>query len=79
MTTPLSGSYNISLDNEPPSTLSARSTFNDSTLLFYQTGLDPNILHQLDILNLGALGDEQGAFLVVGSVNVTCVVPSGGG
>lgn len=81
LTTPQSGSYNISLDNGPPETLSAHSSFNLSspTLLFFRTGLDPNVAHQLDVVNAGALADGQGSLLILGSVNVTTVAQNSSG
>lgn len=81
LTTPLSGAYNISLDNGPPETFFARSSFNLSspTLLFFRTGLDPSIEHQLDIVNAGASTDAQGSLLIISSVNVTTVANNGSG
>ena len=82
LTTPHSGSYNITLDDAPPKTFSARSSFNASfpTLLFHGTGLDPDVVHQLNIVNVGSSGASDGSLLIVGSVNVTTTaVESGGG
>ncbi|KAJ3535213.1 hypothetical protein NM688_g7009 [Phlebia brevispora] len=79
LTTPLSGAYNITLDNETPQSLSARSSFNSSTVLFFRTGLDPTVTHQLTIENVGASAEGEGTFLAIGSVNVTYVAQNGGG
>lgn len=79
LTTPSSGSYNITLDNEPTIKLSARSSSNASTLLFFRTGLDPEVPHQLNIINVGATADGEGTLLIVGSVNVTSAAQSSGG
>ena len=75
LTTPLSGSYNISLDNGPPETLSARSSFNLSspTVLFFRTGLDPNVQHELNVVNAGNTTSGEGTLLIIGGVNVTAV------
>ncbi|EKM54681.1 uncharacterized protein PHACADRAFT_210467 [Phanerochaete carnosa HHB-10118-sp] len=80
LTTPLSGSYNISLDNGAPETFSARSSFNLSspTLLFFRTGLNAGVVHQLDIVNAGASAGAQGSLLIIGSVNVTTVEDGNG-
>jgi hypothetical protein len=80
LTTPLSGSYNISLDNAPPTTFSARSSFNASspTALFYATGLDPSIVHRLEVINIGASGDDRGSLLILGPVNVTTTATQDG-
>lgn len=81
LTTPHSGSYNISLDDNPPETFSAFSSFNLSspTLLFFRTGLDPAVVHQLDIVNAGAAADGEGSLLILSSVNVTTVVQNSSG
>jgi hypothetical protein len=80
LTTPLSGSYNISFDNGPSETLSARSSFNlsSSTVLFFRTGLDPDVEHRLDIVNAGSYTNGEGSLLIVGSVNVTAVTNNSG-
>ena len=81
LTTPHSGSYNISLDNGPPETYSALSSFNLSspTVLFFRTGLDPAVVHQLDIVNAGAAADGEGSLLALSSVNVTTVAQNSSG
>lgn len=71
LATPLSGSYNVTLDEGTPTTFSAYSPFNSSTILYYRTGLDAQVTHQLQIVNAGALAGEDGTLLVVGSINVT--------
>lgn len=76
LTTPLSGAYNVTLDNEAPQALSARSSLNTSTILFLRTGLDPAVAHQLTVVNTGATSGEQGSLLAVGSVDVAHVVQS---
>ena len=80
LTTPHSGSYNISLDNEQQETLSARSSFNltSPTILFYKTGLDPDVVHQLNVVNAGPSSGGQGSLLILGSVNVTTMNLSNG-
>ncbi|KAI0688174.1 hypothetical protein BC835DRAFT_1373741 [Cytidiella melzeri] len=81
LTTPLSGSYNISLDNAPPTTFSARSSFNASspTVLFYTSGLDPSVVHQLKVVNIGASTEDGGSLLLFGTVNVTTTGTQNGG
>ncbi|KAI0084910.1 hypothetical protein BDY19DRAFT_1050965 [Irpex rosettiformis] len=82
LTTPLSGSYNISLDNtHPPTTFSAHSSFNASspTVLFYATGLDPAVVHELQVVNIGTSSEGEGSLLVLGSVNVTTTGTQNGG
>ena len=68
LTTPNSGSYNISLDSGPPETYSALSSFNLSspTVLFFRTGLDPAVVHQLDIVNAGAAADGVLIVVIIG-------------
>ncbi|TRM69372.1 hypothetical protein BD626DRAFT_473852 [Schizophyllum amplum] len=54
--------YNVTLDGRTAQ-LSARSSFTkQDTLLFYATGLDPNVTHTVDIVN-----DQDGALLAVNS------------
>ncbi|PCH36085.1 hypothetical protein WOLCODRAFT_140217 [Wolfiporia cocos MD-104 SS10] len=75
LTTPSSGRYNISLDGTQYATLSARSSFTDSvpTVLFYVAGLEPTVMHTLEVVNAGADEEGEGTYLVVlaGGVNVT--------
>ncbi|KAI0745858.1 hypothetical protein C8Q76DRAFT_607014 [Earliella scabrosa] len=75
LTTPASGAYTVSLDAEGPLTFSARASFtsNEPTLLFFRTGLDPAVMHTLEVVNAGssAAGDDAGSLLIVGAVNVT--------
>ncbi|EMD37645.1 hypothetical protein CERSUDRAFT_73497 [Gelatoporia subvermispora B] len=76
LTTPSSGIYNVTFDDEPPISFSARASFSDNTptILFYRTGLDLNSPHTLEIVNSGSDPDPGGGtLLVVGSVNVTTV------
>ena len=79
LTTPQSGSYNVSLDKEPPITVtfpSPRPDFASPTLLYSRTGLDPSVMHKLSIVNVGV--DASSNFLAVGSVNVTNLVHTNG-
>ncbi|CCL98691.1 uncharacterized protein FIBRA_00694 [Fibroporia radiculosa] len=77
LTTPSSGTYNITLDDTLYPALSARASFTSSspTILFYASGLDPTVIHSLEIMNAGpAQGSvDEGKYLVVlvGGVNVT--------
>ncbi|KAL4251440.1 hypothetical protein ABKN59_005708 [Abortiporus biennis] len=75
LSTTLSGSYNISVDDETPLTFSARSSFNASapTVLYYRTGLDPNRDHVVDVVNVGATQEGEGSMLALGVVNITTV------
>ncbi|CAL1706387.1 unnamed protein product [Somion occarium] len=75
LTTTVSGSYNITLNGDAPVTLSAKSSFNVTTptVLYYRTGLDPSVMHQLGIVNVGAPNDENSGFFAMGSVDVTAV------
>ncbi|KAL1669703.1 hypothetical protein GGF50DRAFT_123010 [Schizophyllum commune] len=60
-TSPNSSRYNVTLDGNMTTTLSARSSFtNHDVLLFYATGLDPNVTHTIDIVN-----DQDGAVLAL--------------
>ncbi|KAL1679395.1 hypothetical protein EV122DRAFT_289577 [Schizophyllum commune] len=60
-TSPTSSRYNVTLDGNMTTTLSARSSFtNHDVLLFYATGLDPNVTHTIDIVN-----DQDGAVLAL--------------
>ncbi|KAI0335128.1 hypothetical protein GY45DRAFT_1241336 [Cubamyces sp. BRFM 1775] len=85
LTTPASGAYNISLDSEEPVTFSARASFTSSspTLLYLRTGLDPSVMHLLEVVNAGpssAAGQDAGAgsLLVLAAINVTTVDSAGG-
>lgn len=72
-TSPLSGSYNIVVDKDIPVQVSARSTFNASTpsLLYYRTGLDPNVMHDLEIVNAGVVASSDvGTLLAISKVTV---------
>ena len=78
LTTPSSGSYNVTLDSSPQESFNAGSPFTSSepTVLFYRTGLDSSVPHVLEIINIGDMVEEgqssdQGTLLVVGPVNVT--------
>ncbi|KAL1945769.1 hypothetical protein VTO73DRAFT_1771 [Trametes versicolor] len=81
LTTPASGAYNVSLDSEDPVTLSSRASFTASapTLLFFRTGLDPTVMHTLEVVNAGpaAAGDSAGSLLVLAAVNVTTIQTAG--
>ncbi|KAI0775816.1 hypothetical protein BD413DRAFT_470817 [Trametes elegans] len=81
LTTPASGAYNVSLDNEGPVTFSARASFTASapTLLFFRTGLDPSTMHFIEVVNAGpdGAGDNAGTLLVLSAVNVTTVQSTG--
>ncbi|OJT15425.1 hypothetical protein TRAPUB_8013 [Trametes pubescens] len=81
LTTPASGAYTVSLDSEDPVTLSSRASFTASapTLLFFRTGLDPTVMHTLEVVNAGpaAAGDNAGSMLVLAAVNVTTIQSAG--
>ena len=80
LVTQVSGSYNVSIDDETPITLSARSSLNASapTVLFYRTGLDPRVMHYLTVVNAGPGSDgSAGSFLALSSVNLTTVEQGG--
>ncbi|KAH9892667.1 hypothetical protein C8Q73DRAFT_649267 [Cubamyces lactineus] len=85
LTTPASGAYNVSLDSEEPITFSARASFTSSspTLLYLRTGLDPSVMHLLEVVNAGpssAAGQDSdaGSLLVLAAINVTTVDSAGG-
>ncbi|KAI5890681.1 uncharacterized protein SCHCODRAFT_02632581 [Schizophyllum commune H4-8] len=60
-TSPKASRYNVTLDGNMTTQLSARSSFtNHDALLFYATGLDPNVTHTIDIVN-----DQDGAVLAL--------------
>ncbi|KAF8893569.1 hypothetical protein BD779DRAFT_1760037, partial [Infundibulicybe gibba] len=53
LTSPDSGTYNVTLDNQT-TTFSATSSFRlDDSLLFLATGLDPQFMHQIYVVNAG--------------------------
>ena len=62
-------------------TVSARASFTSSspTLLFFRTGLDPAVMHSIEVVNTGSegAGDGAGTLLVLGAVNVTTMQPPG--
>lgn len=67
-----SGSYTVVLDKDTPFTASARSSFNASTpsTLFYRTGLDPNVMHDIEIVNSAPGANDTGAFLAISKMTV---------
>ncbi|KAH9935776.1 uncharacterized protein B0H18DRAFT_977253 [Fomitopsis serialis] len=77
LTTPSSGTYNVTLDDRLYPTLSARASFTAASpvVLFYVADLDPAVPHSLEIVNAGADGggNDLTADLVVlaGGINVT--------
>ncbi|TFY69899.1 hypothetical protein EVJ58_g135 [Rhodofomes roseus] len=77
LTSPSSGTYNVTLDDHLYPTLSARSSFTAASpvVLFYIADLDPAIPHSLEIVNAGADGggNDLTADLVIlaGGMNVT--------
>ncbi|KAH9942359.1 uncharacterized protein BXZ73DRAFT_87965 [Epithele typhae] len=77
LTTPASGAYNVTLDKEEPISISGRASFtsNAPTLLFFRTGLDPSVMHAIDVVNAGpaGAGDGAGSLLFLSAVNVTRV------
>ncbi|TFK80327.1 hypothetical protein K466DRAFT_637744 [Polyporus arcularius HHB13444] len=81
LTTPDSGAFNVSLDQERPVIVSARASFTSSspTLLFFRSGLDPSVMHSIEVVNAGpaGAGDGAGSLLVLGAVNVTSMQPPG--
>ncbi|PIL35964.1 hypothetical protein GSI_01624 [Ganoderma sinense ZZ0214-1] len=80
LTTPDSGSFNVSLDSGEPVNLSGRASFTSSepTLFFFRTGLDPSVMHTIEVINTGptGAGDGAGSLLVLGAVNVTTIQPA---
>lgn len=80
LTTPDSGGFNVSLDSRDPVNLSGRASFTSSepTLLFFRTGLDPSVMHTIEVINAGptGAGDGAGSLLVLGAVNVTTIQPA---
>ncbi|KAH9839208.1 uncharacterized protein C8Q71DRAFT_703803 [Rhodofomes roseus] len=77
LTSPSSGTYNVTLDDHLYPTLSARASFTAASpvVLFYIADLDPAIPHSLEIVNAGADGggNDLTADLVIlaGGMNVT--------
>ena len=77
LTTPSSGTYNITLDDYLYPTLSARASFTAASpvVLFYVADLDPAVPHSLEIVNAGVDGggNDLTADLIVlaGGINVT--------
>jgi len=51
-TSPRSGNFTVTLDNVT-TTLSGQSSFTDfGSLLFFSTGLDPQIVHAVEVRNV---------------------------
>ncbi|KAI1795592.1 hypothetical protein LXA43DRAFT_970492 [Ganoderma leucocontextum] len=80
LTTPNSGGFNVSLDSGDPVNVSGRASFTSSepTLLFFRTGLDPSVMHAIEVINAGptGAGDGAGSLLVLGAANVTTIQPA---
>ncbi len=75
-TSPDGGNYSVTLDNSQIF-LSARSSFtNNETLLYYSSGLDPTVVHNLSIINEDGshLILPVGGFRAFASMNPTYVV-----
>ncbi|KAL1745707.1 hypothetical protein HDZ31DRAFT_35835 [Schizophyllum fasciatum] len=71
-TSPNASRYNVTLDGNMTTRLSARSSFTKhDALLFYATGLDPNVTHTIDIAN-----DQGGAVLAVNDDGFSVVAMS---
>jgi hypothetical protein len=64
-----SGRYNVSLDGQT-FTFNAQSPWKESTVLFFRTGLNPDMSHELIITNV------EDKLLAIGAINVTTI--SGG-
>lgn len=62
-----SGSYTIVLDSDTPFTGSAHSSFNATipSTLYYRTGLDPNAMHEIEIVNSEPGQDDTGTLLAI--------------
>ncbi|KZT71800.1 hypothetical protein DAEQUDRAFT_706567 [Daedalea quercina L-15889] len=77
LTSPSSGTYNVTLDDYLYPTLSARASFTAASpvVLFYVADLDPKVPHSLEVVNAGADGggNDLTADLIVlaGGINVT--------
>jgi hypothetical protein len=61
-----SGSFNATLDGET-TILNSKALYSQSTVLFFQTGLDPSKQHKLTITN------SADSLLAIGTVHVTTV------
>ncbi|TFY75109.1 hypothetical protein EWM64_g8903 [Hericium alpestre] len=61
-----SGQYSVTLDNQTR-VLDGRSSFKEHATLFFATGLDPTMPHQIAVIN------NESRLLSIGSVNVTSV------
>jgi hypothetical protein len=71
-TSPSGGNYSVSLDNTTSTTLSARSSFTQSSsLLFFATDLDPATPHSIQVENL----DGSELALLVGGFNAIVPYP----
>lgn len=63
-TSPQAGNFTVTLDNVT-TTLSGQSSFTDfGSLLFFSTGLDPQIMHAVEVRNVdgGELSLSVGGF-----------------
>ena len=55
LTTPASGTFNVTFGKEDPVSLSARAPFTSYlTFLFFRIGLDPSVTHEIEVLNTGS-------------------------
>lgn len=77
LTTPSSGTYNVTLDEYLYPILSARASFTAASpvVLFYVADLDPTVPHSLEIVNAGVDGGANDLtadlILLAGGINVT--------
>ena len=70
----------MTLNKEDPVSLSARASFTSNlTLHFFRTGLDPSVMHEIEVLNTGSsdAGADAGSLLVLSAMNVTNIEPPG--
>ena len=62
------GKYNVSIDNSPPDTYIAKSSFETRSILYFATDLDSTVDHHLVLTNI-----EEGTQFAISSINVTTV------
>lgn len=62
-----SGHYTVNLDGADVIEYNGQSSWTEPTMLFFQTGLDPDVTHDLRITN------NEDRLLAIGAVNITTV------
>ncbi|KAF9073618.1 hypothetical protein BDP27DRAFT_1260199 [Rhodocollybia butyracea] len=75
---PEGGNYTVQLDNIPTQNSAEASFIQNNTLLFYASGLDPNVPHNVQLFNDGGtLTLPIGGFVAFSTGNPNLVSPTG--